>query len=510
VLAIGDRTTGDRSDHPVSSWLTTEPDRPRGPAAPHPALFRGTIDLMPDPSPQIEPSAKRRRPTTPERPRLTVVRAMNRRGIRLLHVADLLLVYVLLFAITLAMMQLRPGFNAQPHLSRYLWTYALVAVIHLIVFSFGGLYDRERRLVVRPSTSRVLTLVWIASLVVGLTSWLMSEFLIPRTVLISYALIGPFGLWLNRWISRRLRAKANGPARLLLVGRSSDADRAEQHLAAASAQVITVGRTDDVRDLEQRAIAAGATDVLVLDGDSLERLYADSLSRLEAHGIEVLQLIQPHNSLLGLRTVGEVGGMPVVSLSAHVLTTSQQRVKRWMDLAVLIVTSPVTIPLGLLTTVIVAVRAGRPLLFIQDRVGRDGATFPMLKFRTMRPDAETTGPVQAAVDDPRIIRGLGWLRSARLDELPQLINVLLGQMTIVGPRPERPEEMVAYEQMIPGYRRRHQIEPGITGLAQVYGHYHTHPEFKLGHDLQYLANWSPLVDLQIMIRTAWVIITRRL
>lgn len=435
---------------------------------------------------------------------------MNRRGIRLLHVADLVLVYVLLLAVTLVMASLRPEFNAVPHLPRYLWTYAVVALIHLVVFEIGGLYDRERRLVVRTSTSRVVTLVWIASLVVGLASWLMGEFLIPRSVLIVYAIIGPLGLWLNRWISRRLRERVDGPARLLLVGNAKSADRAAEHLAAAD-QVIAVGRTDRVGDLERLAVNSAATGVLLVDGDALGTFYADALSRLEARGIEVLQLVRPQDSLLGLRTVGEIGGMPVLPLSAHVLTASQRRLKRWTDLAVLLVTAPITIPLGLFTTAIVAIRAGSPLLFIQDRVGRDGTHFPMLKFRTMTRDAERSGaPVQAQVDDPRIIRGLGWLRSARFDELPQLINVLLGQMTIVGPRPERPEEMADYERVIPGYRRRHQIEPGITGLAQVYGRYHTHPEFKLGYDLQYLANWSPLVDLQIMIRTALVIITRRL
>jgi len=450
------------------------------------------------------------RPVATTRPGLTVVRAMNRRGIRLLHVADLVLVYALLFMITVAMVPLRPGFNAVAHLPRYAWTYALVALIHLIVFEVGGLYDRERRLVVRTPTSHVVTLVWIASLVVGLVSWLMGEFLIPRSVLVAYAIVGPLGLWFNRWISRRLRERADGPARLLLVGGPAALARAEHHLAGADA-AITVGRCEHTTDLERLAIGTGATGVLLLDGAALGSVYADSLSRLESRGVEVLQLLRPQDSLLGLRTVGEIGGMPVLPLSAHVLTASQRRLKRWTDLAVLLVTAPITIPLGLLTLILVATRAGRPLLFVQDRVGRNGTHFAMLKFRTMAPDAERPGgPVQAAVDDPRVIRGLGWLRSARLDELPQLINVLRGQMTIVGPRPERPEEMSDYEQVIPGYRRRHQIEPGITGLAQVYGRYHTHPEFKLGYDLQYLANWSPLADLQIMIRTAWVIITRRL
>lgn len=435
---------------------------------------------------------------------------MNRRGIRLLHVADLIIVYGLLFAITALMIEVRPAFNASSHLSRYAWSYAIVAIIHLAVFSFGGLYDRERRLVVPPSASRLITLVWLASLMIGVTSWLLGEFLIPRSVLVAYAIIGPIGLWVTRAISRRLRERNAGPARVLLVGSDDACDRAAAHLGEAPS-VLVAGRVATVDDLEQRVDQYAATGVLLLDGAGLSEVYADALSRLELRGVETLQLVRPHDSLLGLRTVGEIGGMPVVSLSAHVLSGSQQRLKRWMDVIVLVLTAPLTIPLIIFTAVLVAIRAGGPLLFVQHRVGRDGAPFRMLKFRTMARDAERySGPVQAATDDPRIVRGLGWLRSTRLDELPQLINVLIGQMTIVGPRPERPEEMAEYERLIPGYRRRHQIEPGITGLAQVYGHYHTHPEFKLGHDLQYLANWSPFLDLQIMLRTAWVILTRRL
>lgn len=444
------------------------------------------------------------------RARVVVVRAMNRRGIRLLHVADLLLVYALLLLISAGMGMLRPNFKAFAHFDEYVWKYALVAVISLAVFSIGGLYDRERRVVVRPALPRMVTLVWTASLIVGLISWLLGDFLIPRSVLLGYAIIGPLALSATRRISRSLRERIEGPPRVLLVGSTEATALAERHLTAASA-VAVAGRVGSVTGLERQVIEYAATDVLLLDGDSLRDLYADSLSRLENDGVEVLQLVRPHDSLLGLRTVGEIGGMPVVSLSAHVLTRSQQRLKRWMDLVVLLITAPITIPLTIMTAILVAVRAGRPLLFIQDRVGRGEASFRMLKFRTMRPDAEVGGvPVQAATNDPRVIKGLGWLRSTRLDELPQLINVLFGQMTIVGPRPERPEEMEEYERLIPGYRRRHQIEPGITGLAQVYGRYHTHPEFKLGHDLQYLANWSPMVDLQIMARTAWVILTRRL
>ncbi len=428
----------------------------------------------------------------------------------MLHLADLLVVYLMLFIITVAMSIVRPNFKGLLYFDEYAWKYALVAVINLAVFSFGGLYDRERRLIVRPALPRMVTLVWVASLIVGLISWLLGDSLIPRSILLGYAIVGPIGLWATRRISRTLRERVEGPPRVLLVGADDATELAARHLAEAST-VEVAGRVTGVAALEQQVIESDATDVLLLDSEALRELYADSLSRLEDHGVEVLQLVRPHDSLLGLRTVGEIGGMPVVTLSAHVLTRSQQRVKRLMDLAVLLVTAPITILLTIMTTILVAVRAGRPLLFVQARVGLGASSFRMLKFRTMRRDAESgTGPVQAATDDPRVIKGLGWLRRTRLDELPQLINVLLGQMTIVGPRPERPEEMADYERLIPGYRRRHQIAPGITGLAQVYGRYHTHPEFKLGHDLQYLANWSPLADLQIMLRTAWVIFTLRL
>ena len=115
----------------------------------------------------------------------------------------------------------------------------------------------------------------------------------------------------------------------------------------------------------------------------------------------------------------------------------------------------------------------------------------------------------ASENDPRVVPGLGWLRATRLDELPQLWNVVRGDMSLVGPRPERPEFTDELVENIVGYNRRHDVWPGITGLAQVQGRYDTDPEYKLGYDLQYLVNWSPVLDLQIMVRTVWVIVMRR-
>ena len=126
-------------------------------------------------------------------------------------------------------------------------------------------------------------------------------------------------------------------------------------------------------------------------------------------------------------------------------------------------------------------------------------------------DAEEDGGVRLAeANDGRVIKGCHWLRRTRLDELPQFWNVLKGDMSLVGPRPERPELVKEFAKAISGYERRHEIPPGITGLAQIRGRYHTDASYKLGHDLQYLMSWSIFLDLQIIARTLFVMFRRKL
>jgi exopolysaccharide biosynthesis polyprenyl glycosylphosphotransferase len=443
--------------------------------------------------------------------RTRTLATLNARGIRLLHLLDIVVLYAELWLITGLQSWLRAGFDAAPYADRYLWTYALIVVAHLAIFYAGGLYDRPPRVLARPILSRLVLSVWFASLLLGTISLMLPEFPIPRSVLILHAAIAPLLLAGNRWAADRLRRRREGPARALLVGPPSTIDPAREHLELVPKDLRVVGAVDDVDDILPALHEHGARLVLLLDPPSLDLLYENRLDALEEQGVATLRLVRPEDSLLGLARVGELGGMPFVALSTHTLAPSQVRLKRWMDLAVLLVTAPVTIPVLALTSLYVRIVAGTPLLFIQERVGEGGQLFPMYKFRSMEIDAEAhSGPVGAAVDDPRIVRGMGWIRASRLDELPQLINVALGHMTVVGPRPVRPEELADYTQRFAGYHRRHQSPPGITGLAQVYGHYHTHIGYKLGHDLYYLTNWSPLLDLHIMVRTAWVVLSRRL
>ena len=216
------------------------------------------------------------------------------------------------------------------------------------------------------------------------------------------------------------------------------------------------------------------------------------------------------DTLYGLQRLREVGGLPFLLVGAQAMPAHRRRLKRLTDLAAVVLLAPMLVPLLGLTALYVRVRAGSPVLFWQTRVGAGGRLFPMVKFRTMRPDAEEDGRARLAdVRDDRVVPGCGFLRSTRLDELPQLWNIVRGEMGLVGPRPERPELTEEFERSIPGYARRHEVPPGITGLAQIHGRYHTDAEYKLGYDLQYLVNWSPVLDLEILVRTVWVVLARR-
>jgi putative colanic acid biosynthesis UDP-glucose lipid carrier transferase len=148
------------------------------------------------------------------------------------------------------------------------------------------------------------------------------------------------------------------------------------------------------------------------------------------------------------------------------------------------------------------------VIFRQERVGKNGKTFHLLKLRTMRVDAEAeTGPVWAKPDDPRCTRLGGWLRRTSLDEIPQLLNVLCGEMSLVGPRPERPHFVEEFSRRLPDYPSRHAVLPGLTGWAQIHGFRGDTPiESRLAHDLYYVRHRSLLLDLRILAITPWIIL----
>jgi exopolysaccharide biosynthesis polyprenyl glycosylphosphotransferase len=180
--------------------------------------------------------------------------------------------------------------------------------------------------------------------------------------------------------------------------------------------------------------------------------------------------------------------------------------KRALDLVLGSAALLVTLPFMMGIAVAVALTSGRPVLYRQERMGLDGRRFRMLKFRTMVTDAEAAdGPRWAVPDDPRRTRVGVFLRAWSLDELPQLFNVLRGEMSLVGPRPERPSFVAEFRRRVPGYMLRHTMKAGITGWAQINGwRGNTSIEKRIEYDLEYIARWSLGFDLSILLRTLWL------
>lgn len=212
------------------------------------------------------------------------------------------------------------------------------------------------------------------------------------------------------------------------------------------------------------------------------------------------------------------GELPLDALKASWLiygdgfrqSLARRLVKRLFDLVASLVLLVVTAPVMLVTAIAIALESGRPVIFRQERVGLNGRSFVLLKFRSMRTDAEKDGaPKWAAANDPRVTRVGAFIRKVRIDELPQLFNVLKGEMSFVGPRPERPYFVDQLTEKIPYYGARHSVKPGITGWAQVrftYGASLADSIRKLQFDLYYVKNHNLLLDLAILFATIRVVL----
>lgn len=201
----------------------------------------------------------------------------------------------------------------------------------------------------------------------------------------------------------------------------------------------------------------------------------------------------------------------MVSFHVEAVTPKASRgfafLKRLSDILV----SLLVATLGLLPVLIIAlcikIDSKGPVIFKQERLGKDGKSFTMYKFRSMRTDAEADGPKWAEKEDDRCTKVGAFLRKTRLDELPQFWNILKGEMSLVGPRPERPFFYDEFETYIHGFRNRLVVRPGLTGWAQVSGGYDLKPEEKIVYDMEYIAKMSVRMDLRCMVRTIRLIFT---
>ncbi|MEB2346803.1 MAG: undecaprenyl-phosphate glucose phosphotransferase [Deltaproteobacteria bacterium] len=244
--------------------------------------------------------------------------------------------------------------------------------------------------------------------------------------------------------------------------------------------------------------------VLALPREDAERLEP-LLDQLEDELVDI-RLVPDvlHLATLG-SSIEDFDGLPVINLRESPLVGWAAIQKRLFDVAVSALLLAVATPVMAVIALAIRLTSGAPVLYRQERMGLDGHVFRMLKFRTMVDDAERdTGPVWARRDDPRETRVGSFLRRTSLDELPQLWNVLSGEMSLVGPRPERPVFIEQFRREVPGYMLRHKVKAGLTGWAQVHrwrGDTSLHE--RIEHDLYYIRNWSLGLDVRILLMTLW-------
>jgi exopolysaccharide biosynthesis polyprenyl glycosylphosphotransferase len=201
--------------------------------------------------------------------------------------------------------------------------------------------------------------------------------------------------------------------------------------------------------------------------------------------------------------------LPLLELKLDPPSEIYTRIKRTTDVGLAILTLLTVSPVMMATAMIIKATSKGPVFYSQIRVGLGGEHFRIYKFRSMIDDAEAkTGPVLASKTDPRITSIGRFMRKTRIDELPQLLNILKGDMSFVGPRPERPEFVEKFEAKMPWYKERSRIKPGVTGLAQIRGYYSSSAETKLKYDLAYLSNQGLLLDAKILARTLKTMVTK--
>jgi exopolysaccharide biosynthesis polyprenyl glycosylphosphotransferase len=213
----------------------------------------------------------------------------------------------------------------------------------------------------------------------------------------------------------------------------------------------------------------------------------------------------------GLAKTEQIAGLPLIHINPEIMSQQQKFAKRLIDIVTAFIILSVFSPLWLLLGLAIKVNSRGPILYRQERVGLNGKRFMAFKFRSMVQDAELdTGPVWADKDDPRITKIGRFMRRFRLDEIPQFINVIRGQMSVVGPRPERPYFVQQLSEEFPFYYRRHKVRPGISGWAQIKHPYDSDLEDvqeKLKYDFFYIENAGLSLDLKIMVSTMAVMLS---
>lgn len=326
-----------------------------------------------------------------------------------------------------------------------------------------------------------------------------------------FALVG-FGVWavINRHALNYLFRDANAQQQILLLGETGISDRLLLMLKAQKKE-ITLTNSDRVNSHHQEKLSFDA--VIIGTDYQPDAEEQKTLLNYRLAGMPIYSLSDFFEDFFYIVPVQEINNDWFIRSQGFAMLHSSisVRIKRLFDIIGAFTLAIISLPITLLTVLCIKITSKGPALFTQTRVGMNGKKFTIYKFRTMVLNAENNGAQWASKNDDRIIPLGHFFRKTRIDELPQIWNIIRGDMSIVGPRPERPEFTQKLSQQIPYYDLRHVIKPGLSGWAQVSYPYGASTEDalkKLQYDLYYVKNYSLLLDLNIILRTVLVTLKR--
>lgn len=400
----------------------------------------------------------------------------------------------------------------------------LVVFLAAVAYRLTGQYAIHRLRRLREEVVCVLKGTALLSLLVMATTFYLHDPYESRATMVLFSVLSAGGVLAARrviWSGIRwLRSHGYNQTHAVIVGTGRVARKTARALRRASwmgiknlgfvedqpsrwtADLDILGTFGDLPDLIRKYRVGHVFIALPLSRyDDARRVY-DILSQ----ALVEVRLVADVPNLAGVSlTTTNLDGLPVVGLRESPHFGLNVVIKRGMDIALSLAALLLVSPLLGLIALLVKLTSPGPVFYRQERCGLNGRTFGMLKFRSMRVDAEQqTGAVWARKDDPRRTAFGAFLRKTSLDELPQLWNVLMGDMSLVGPRPERPVFIQQFRRTIPNYMARHAVKAGITGWAQVHGwRGNTSLRKRVQYDLYYITHWTPWLDLRILWMTVF-------
>lgn len=404
---------------------------------------------------------------------------------------------------------------------------AVFVLLGMLTFLVAGLYGQSPLLGRKELAVRVLVAATVWAILFAALAFSIPALRMSRLASFLGLGLGTVGATGFRWLLSLWATSSRSRERLLFLGATPVADRIISELETKNPGYQILGYVDDrpaseialnngfrvlgtTQQLPEIVAATRAETIVVALAERRGTFPMQAILDCKLRGVLIEDWPAFYEKLTGKIVVQNLRPSWLVFSEGFNRTRVTRLLKQMVDLALSIMFLALGWPILLLVALGIKLDSHGPVFFRQERVGERGRIFTLLKFRTMLKDAEAhTGPIWATDDDPRITRVGRWLRKTRLDEFPQVLNVLKGEMSFIGPRPERPHFVAQLQEMIPYYAQRHTIKPGITGWAQVryrYGATIEDAQEKLQYDLYYVKNMSIFLDLLILLSSIQVVL----